>query len=442
MLGDHQAKRPREGCFVYVTLPGATRSVVAGRLRIDHASTGEVGRFVYDRGYLERSDALPLDPVEVNRLSTDVFTHPDDGGLFSAMRDAAPDAWGRSLIDRSLGASPAELGYLLASSDDRAGALGFGSGAEPPGPGLAFDGHVHLEELQTAVDHVVAREEVDDQTLAGHVARLMLHGTAMGGARPKAVIEHDGALWVAKFPRTDDAIDVSRLERATLSLAQECGLDVAQSRLADVAGRQVLLVRRFDRDQAEDGWYRHRMASALTVIRGSETGHGTWSYLDYADEVRRLSSRHRADLRELFSRITFNMLTNNDDDHPRNHAILSRDGSWAMSPAYDLVPRATVTTDRRLAMVVGREGRAATRSNVLSEHGRFMLDREEAKGIVDGMIDVIGHGWLSACRAAGMSVRDCEAVRMAVLNPGFDWSDERLARADGDVPMIVGAPTF
>ena len=157
----------------------------------------------------------------------------------------------------------------------------------------------------------------------------------MGGARPKAVVEYEGGLWIAKFGRTDDRWNESRVEHGMLALARACGLDVADSRTETVGGRDVLLVRRFDREREDDGrtaagYRRHRMVSALTLLRTGDglADRGDWSYLMLADEVRRASARPEDDLRELFGRICFNAAVSNLDDHPRNHALAGRrDGS-------------------------------------------------------------------------------------------------------------------
>jgi serine/threonine-protein kinase HipA len=117
-------------------------------------------------------------------------------------------------------------------------------------------------------------------------------------------------------------------------------LNVADSKITTVAGKDVLLVRRFDRDTADNGYRRHRMVSALTLLRSDDdpSSKENWSYLLLADEIRRTSASPKADLRELFARMCFNAIVSNLDDHPRNHAILAKDKDWHLSPAYDLTP--------------------------------------------------------------------------------------------------------
>ncbi|MDE0450117.1 MAG: type II toxin-antitoxin system HipA family toxin [Spirochaetaceae bacterium] len=332
-------------CFVYIVLPGATEFVTAGRFRWIDDGAAAVGRFVYGRSYRDRADAVELDPVEL-RLSAQVYETARMQGFFGATRDSMPDFWGRRVIERNSGTTElGEFDYLVQGPDDRAGALGFGHTVAPPAARRRFNRTLNLAALQRAADAVLDDDREAAGAAADRVEELLLLGTSMGGARPKAVVEHDGGLWLAKFGRTDDRWNESRVEHGMLALARACGLYVADSRIEAVAGRDVLLVRRFDRERVDDGataagHRRHRMVSALTLLRTGDglADRGDWSYLTLADEVRRASARPEHDLRELFGRICFNAAVSNLDDHPRNHALLARGRQWRLSPAYDLTP--------------------------------------------------------------------------------------------------------
>jgi len=67
-------------------------------------------------------------------------------------------------------------------------------------------------------------------TANAQVQELLLLGTSMGGARPKAVVEDRDALWLAKFNRPDDRWNSARVEHAMLALARSCGLSAADSK--------------------------------------------------------------------------------------------------------------------------------------------------------------------------------------------------------------------
>lgn len=422
-------------CYVYIVPSGETDFVTAARFRVFIGRDGEpVGEFIYGRRYLERGDAVELDPVEL-KLGQTRYETARMNGFFGAIRDAMPDFWGRRVIERNAG-KPAleEFDYLMHGPDDRAGALGFGLNAEPPPPRRQFSRTLDLEALQKMADAIVEdkAEQIDTKTDARQVQELLLEGTSMGGARPKAVVEEDDGLWIAKFSSPQDRWNYPRVEHAFLNLARTCGLNVADSKITTVAGRDVLLVRRFDRDRAENGYRRHRMVSALTLLRSEDNtaASETWSYLLLADEIRRTSAAPQADLRELFGRMCFNAIVSNLDDHPRNHAILAKDKNWRLSPAYDLTPTPTIAKDTRLlAMICGTYGRIARRKNLLTAPGRFLLSKEEAEKIVDDMVNVVRNDWDATLRRAGASGKDCMSIASALIYEGFFYDSEAKIRA-------------
>ncbi|MDP2809871.1 MAG: HipA domain-containing protein [Rhodocyclaceae bacterium] len=410
-------------CFVYVTLPGQTEPVTAGRftLTMDRRGAAE-GRFVYGRSYLERSNAVALDPVEL-KLSPHTYATAAQGGVFGALRDASPDYWGRRVIQRHLGrAQPGELEYLLYSPDDRAGALSFGLNQTPPAPRRTFNQTLDLGKVRAIADAIVADEELSADAAHEQIENLMLIGTSMGGARPKAVVEDDAGLWIAKFNRPDDAWNSARVEHAMLLLARACGLTTAESRVVDVAGRDVLLVKRFDRERTPNGYLRARMVSALTLLRTEDTypSRDKWSYILLVEELRRVCAEPARNAAELFRRMCFNALISNIDDHPRNHALIARETDWHLSPAYDLTPAAPVGMERRdLAMECGDAGRFANASNLLSQSARFLLERDEAGAIIDTMEERVRGAWYATARGAGVCERDCEQIARAFAYPGF-----------------------
>jgi serine/threonine-protein kinase HipA len=416
-------------CFVYVTLPGETMPVAAGRYALSSDRYGvPEGRFIYGRSYLARANAVALDPVEL-KLGSRTYATNGMLGVFGALRDASPDFWGRRLIQRHLGVSqPTEMDYLLNSPDDRAGALGFGLNVVPPAPLRVFNRTLDLDQLQAIADVIVADEDLDADgihTVADrdHVEKLLLLGTSMGGARPKAVVEDEDGLWLAKFNRPDDAWNCARVEHAMLLLGRVCGLVTAESRVVAAGGRDVLLVRRFDRERTDDGYLRARMVSALTLLRAEDTyqSRERWSYVSLAEELRRVCAEPRRNANELFRRMCFNALISNVDDHPRNHAVIARDADWTLSPAYDLTPSTPISVERRdLSMECGDAGRIASAANILTQRARFLLDENEAQAIVDTMERQVRTSWYATARSAGVSERDCERIAGAFAYPGFD----------------------
>lgn len=410
-------------CYVYITLPGRTEAVTAGRfvLTTNRAGTS-IGRFVYGKSYLERPEAVSIDPVEL-KLAKRTYETTALKGVFGALRDSGPDYWGRRIIEKHVGkAQLGELDYLLQSPDDRAGALGFGLNQTPPAPRREFNETLALDKLQALADAIIADEEPYEGAGADQVQDLMLIGTSMGGARPKAVVEDEEGLWIAKFNTAQDRWNSARVERAMLILARNCGLQSSESKVVTVAGRDVLLVKRFDRDKTEDGYFRSRMISGLTLMKAEDTHHDRdkWSYVLLAEELRRVCAEPKKDAQELFRRMCFNALISNTDDHPRNHAIIARESDWRLSPAYDLTPTTPVSIERRdLALICGDMGRYAHADNLLSQSARFLMERDEAESIISEMEDCVANTWHEVARSEGASEQDCALIEHAFAYAGF-----------------------
>jgi serine/threonine-protein kinase HipA len=410
-------------CFVHIQLPESLEVVTCGRFQHQALPRGAgVGRFVYGRTYRSRPDAVPLDPVHLP-ISPRTYETAKLGGVFGALRDAAPDAWGRLVIDRLSGRTDlTEIDYLLESPEDRAGALSFGRGAEPPAPVRDFNRVLNLDELRESArlfEAGASTEEVREQ-----VRQVLEPTTSMGGARPKNTVEDDAGLWVAKFPARTDRWNNGSVEAGMLRLAARCGIRVPETRIERLGEESVLLLQRFDRQKVERGYHRHRMASALTLLdaEDSPTDRANWSYLLLADEVQRWSSRPREDKAELFRRVVFNALTSNNDDHPRNHAVVAASKDWRLAPAYDLTPSPQLgRQERDLALVCGMLGTRATRQNLLSASPRFGLVPQEASGLIDRMVEIVRRYWRPDVFAEGGTEADCSAIEAAFVHAGFEY---------------------
>ncbi|WP_223755045.1 type II toxin-antitoxin system HipA family toxin [Myxococcus sp. RHSTA-1-4] len=404
------------GCYVYIQLPRSMEVVTCGRI----VQQGGVGRFVYGKSYLANPRAVELEKFELP-LRPGIVETTRLGGICGALRDSSPDAWGRRIIERQLGrVDPTEVDYLLNSPEDRAGALSFGESPTPPAPIPPYNTLPHLDLLLEAAGRI----EQGLPPFADAVSEPVNPGTSMGGARPKNVIEDGEDLWVAKFPSRGDRWNNAAVEGGMLRLARECGLRSAYGKVVSVAGRSVLLVRRFDRRRADEGYLRQRMVSALTVLRADEhpQDRSKWSYVLLADELKRWVANPDADLRELFSRMVFNALISNIDDHPRNHALIAAGTEWNLSPAYDLTPMPQVSTERDLAMEVGSvQQRRANRRNLLSECGRFRLSREDATHIIDKMKATVSARWRETVKACGGTEADLNAIERAFDYEGFEY---------------------
>jgi serine/threonine-protein kinase HipA len=415
MASDEQA------CYVYIQLPGTMETVPCASLKVRAVGTGAFeGTFTYGKRYLERPHVVALDPFHLP-LSARPQKFTKLKGIPGAVRDASPDAWGRRVIQAKLQRPEAdirEVEYLLNGPDDGAGNLSFGRTATPPAPRRPFNRTHQLPAL------IEAAEKLEqDGRLPHQVLEELEPGTSMGGARPKVTVEDGHKIWLAKLPEKADRHNMQRIEYATLQLARAAGLRVCGTRVERVGDRDALMLDRFDREWNPDAgaYWRYGLVSGLTVL-DAEDGHlgrERWSYLLLADELRRWSVRSIDDRRELFLRMVFNAMVTNNDDHPRNHALLQTSGGWRLSPAYDIVPVPLVSLERRdLALEVGRFGRAASLYNIRSRCHVFGLTEEEAQALIDGMLNVV-RGWREFFTQQGVEQRSIQMLEQAMLPPSF-----------------------
>lgn len=204
-----------------------------------------------------------------------------------------------------------------------------------------------------------------------------------------------------------------------MQLARLVGLDVAETRLASVLGKDVLLVERFDRISVPDGIGRRVLLSGLSLLGLNEMEARYASYRDLADLIRQRFADPLVNLRELFTRLVFNVLIGNTDDHARNHAAFWDGEALNLTPAYDLCPQLRSGQEATQAMQVGGlRGNLATLANVLSVCHAFRLSEEEARDMIGRQEAVIRENWDAVCEQAGMG--QAERGRLwerAVLNP-------------------------
>ena len=393
-------------------LPGQSEYVVAGRFRVTGTSDGaRLGEFAYDRGYLSRRDAVGLDPVQL-RLTERVLRTRGADGLFGAIRDSLPAFWGLVVSGEAGGGTvPGFAKYLEHAPHERCGAFVITQGAEPPDSRQPVHSIDDLPRLLEAVDTEHERQNTGQ---AGE--RPMTRGI-LAADTPKATVEYDRRLWIAKFCHGHEAWNQARVRHATLQLARECGLNAVPSRIERVGDRDILLLEREDREWMGDGYACHRGVSGLTLLSSNITPEERlrWSYLSLADEVRRTSSHPREDLRDLFGRICFNAAIANLTDHPGRPTMLDQGGGWRLFGASGTAP--TPSADRTngdLAMICGPLGRSPSRENIAGGAGRFLLDRPSAEVIFDRIAETVHSSWYRVMRRSGVSEEDCKLVARSI----------------------------
>lgn len=359
------------------------------------------------------SEDLPLTNTEFlpqGRLGADA---PRAVG---AVDDARPDRWGEKVIrfvDKPQRLSLME--YLFYAGDDRFGALGVSTSAveyapRPLGPLPRLEDAQQLSEVAAKVEASEPLSALEARIIAGG-------GSPLGGAKPKALINIDGAQWVIKF-FNNEWVDAPLVEHATLTLAAFAGINVAATQVLKLSGLHAVAIRRFDRMV---GGGRIHSVSAGTAIRAA-TAAGQEPQMGYPELARLLrragvatDGANLQDARELFRRMVFNILMDNTDDHEKNHSLLVvapfRHGRLRLAPAYDLLP--THSGQGYQEFICGAQGRDSTLDNAMSECDAFGLTPAEAATEVVRVVDVV-NTWKLHFAQMGVSPRDIENLAQQI----------------------------
>ena len=408
-------RTPYSEAYVWVWLPNATEPVVAGLL----TQQGPQLVFNYGRSYLARPNAISLYAPELPLQPGSISLIPGLN-MPSCLRDASPDAWGRRvLIHQKLGVKGTdaaqieldELTYLLESGSDRIGALDFQTSPTQYVPRQTQQ--PSLEELLTAAEKVE-----QGIALSPELDQALLHGTALGGARPKVLLDDGDRKFIAKFSSSHDLYSVVKAEFIAMRLARKVGLNVATVHLRTAMGKDVLLIERFDRVRHGDQWRRRAMVSALTIFELDEMMAAYASYEKLAECIRHRFAHSTASLHELFARMVFNILCGNTDDHARNHSAFWDGHQLALTPAYDICPQSRTGQQASQAMLIHGSDRRSQIATCMAAAPSFLLGSEAAIAIVNHQLRTIENEWTSICDEAGLSAVDRALFwRRQFLNP-------------------------
>jgi serine/threonine-protein kinase HipA len=394
--------RPADRLHLWLlTLP--EDPVLVGELNLVRASRGVSLR--YADTWLERGFALSEDLP----LIAEEFLPADKETAAGAVDDARPDRWGERVI-RFVDKPPrlSLLEYLYFAGDDRFGALGVSTSATEYrprrlGPLPMLGDAARIQEL--------IRSLQDGEQVPEEERRLLAPGVTMGGARPKALLDIDGAQWVVKFG-DGDAIDAPLVEHAAMTLAQQAGIRVAETKPVRLAAGHAVAVKRFDRRRAR----RIHCLTAHVALRAADERFG---YPELAQLLRRrgvtAADRYVADMQELFRRMVLNILVDNTDDHEKNHALLVTDAQqYELAPAYDVLPSGQALGFQQ--MRVGEHEADSTIANALSMAQLFELSEKQAVAQVRRVARVVA-GWRQHFASCGVARRDLDLLAEQIDRP-------------------------
>jgi len=409
---------------VHIDLDGTTRPI--GLARSNRVRGAETILFEYESSWLAAPQRFSLEPALA--LTRGTFAPPVGLTTFGSIGDSAPDSWGRRLMQRNerrladrqgrAVRSLTESDYLLGVADEtRLGALRFRRIGEKIFQAPIRNGVPALIELGRLLQITgrIQRDEETDEDLQ----LIFAPGSSLGGARPKAsVIDQHGHLSIAKFPKETDEYSVETWEEIALRLAEQTGIATPQHQLINVAGKAIMLSRRFDRKSA----IRIPFLSAMAMMGARDGERG--SYPEIVDALAQHGAQGKADAHALYRRVVFNVLISNVDDHLRNHGFLWLGNTgWTISPAYDLNPVPADLKARVLATNIDLDEGTCSLDLLESASEFFGLTLAQARAIIKG-VAAVTVTWRDSAAAVG--VRSTEIDRMA---SAFEHDDLQRALA-------------
>jgi serine/threonine-protein kinase HipA len=263
---------------------------------------------------------------------------------------------------------------------------------------------VRLRELEAAAQSM-EEEGGDDPRLDAQLQLLLAPGASLGGARPKATVSDPNAnLWIAKFPSQNDRYDTGAWEYVVHQLASRAGIQVSEAQSRRFSDRgHTFLVRRFDRVPGG----RIHYASGMTLT-GHQDGEDA-SYLELAQVLSSQGAEVKSDLEQLWTRIAFNVLVSNTDDHLRNHGFLLTEAGWRLAPAFDMNPN---PTGAGLALNIDEHDNALDLDLVRSVARYFRVS--EADAILQRLESAVS-SWREVARTAGISKTEQDDLATAFI---------------------------
>lgn len=395
---------------VWAWMPEEAEPIRAGELRIEGPKRG---RFVYSADFRGHAKASPLDPVSLRMAGANGVPVNAPEGIPGVVMDACPAGYGEDLLQNLYGRDRTltRIELLELGAGDASGAIAACTDIDRK---LRSQAHsldalkYHIEQLEAGQPRARAIKD-----MLGDLA------TSAGGDRPKATIEVDGRLWIAKMQARNDMPFLPAKEFVCMTLAGECDITVPEVRLETVADAAVFLTERFDRYGDPKKPCRRLYASGHTALQlqpGVVAGDPSRSYLALADKLR-IWSRHsedvQNDIRELWRRMCFNALVGNGDDHPRNHAFYRVTEAWHLAPAFDITP--LVGYQGSLSMGVEIRGGTAVSVERLLQ-ASLRMGYESAVDAAQWLIKAAGlvaQRWESDLAAAGVTPEAISGVRSA-----------------------------
>lgn len=329
--------------------------------------------FQYSENWLKKG--FPINPFKLP-LTNQVFisSSPYFRGLFGVFADSLPDSYGELVLNRFLRQKGIDSNSL--SSLERLAYVG------PSGMGmLEYVPGLHETKTYEKIDFDLIQKECNDLLNSKDVKDIntlfSLAGSS-GGTRPKALIKYKGEDWIVKFSSKFDPKNIAELEFKYMSLAKEFGIDIPEIELiTSKKGNKFFLIKRFDREN-------NRKIHMISVAALLECDFSA-PCLDYNDLIKltRILTNNDKDIIEMYRRMVFNVLIDNQDDHAKNFSFVFDEAKkmYRIAPAYDITQGKTYYGEHVTS--VNGKGREINDEDMINVAIKNKIDVKIAKDIIN-----------------------------------------------------------
>lgn len=407
--------------YVYIELEKQLNLVGVINFHEDNYLDNKISAtFEYNDDYLNNSLSFALDPINLP-LSKKKFYTESKLNKLGVLFDAAPDSWGRKIIEIENNKNVSEYDILVKGRGNNVGAISF-STQLLTAPQTQRNFHINeiekfddISSIINYINNVIDKKQYDE--------RFLESSWDIGGARPKVVVQVQEQQYIVKFQQDKDMYDKQKVEHSCLLMANDIGLNVSKSSVVSIENSDdALFIKRFDRVGSGKIHY----ISAVSLVSppsdfekrdlDSNRGKVIFSYAKVADIIRKISSNPIRDLLELYTRMVFNVAIHNTDDHLKNTGFIKDEKGYRLAPLFDVSPQ----YPQYHMIHIGQLGRIGNYENLISDYKYFGIKNisiaeaiiEKVKSVVEKRQDYYD--------IVGLSKKDREHIEEKINFPSLE----------------------
>jgi len=400
-----------------------------------------IAHFEYDERFIKLG--LDISPIHMSidnaRRGEKIFSFPQlktvtFKGLPGLLADTLPDKFGNAIIDAWLARQGQSItDFTPVNRLCYTGSRGMGALEFKPTDKNNLDKTVDVEisqlvqlaqEVSQTREHLNTNINESNDNNSEAIKDIIRVGTSAGGARAKAIIamNQDGkvisgqgtipkdyAHWILKLDGVTDLelgepAGYGLIEYAYYQMAHDAGIDMMESKLIQDDKRAHFATKRFDRQ----GNKKTHAQTLCGLAHYDYYDSGVYSYEQLFSIMRQLRLT-QAEIVQQYRRMVFNIFARNQDDHTKNIGFLmSEQGKWSLSPAYDVTHSCgSEWTSRHQMTVMGKRDHFTYHDLIEAGHN---IGIKKPNEIIEKVRDAVGC-WEAYAKKLNMNPKVIEVIK-------------------------------